>query len=187
MVGSTMPQAGVAASQEARDALFGHLPPSLFAVLSSPAKRSYARMILAIYRRFFSEGYADVHRRDEIIAFIEAELDRNTEIVEDFAADAHNADVSQNPSTVYRKLVEGGWLIEHRQGYVTAVDLDASVSMLLETLSSIEDGEAVHSAGRLPPSKAWSRSCERRRWTEPRRSPTAPSARDGSSSISAPW
>lgn len=132
-----------------QDALFGHLPVPLFAVLGSAARRAYARLILSIYRRFFADGFAELHRRDEVVEFIAAEYERHADLVEEFASDAHNADVSRNPLTAYRTLVEGGWLVEHKRGYVVAIDLDASVSMLLETLSAIEEGEAVHFGGTI--------------------------------------
>ncbi len=143
-----MQEAETSRGEEGRDALFGHLPPSLFGILSSPAKRAYARLILAIYRRFFTEGFAEIHRADEVTAFIEAELDRNAEI-QRAVGEANNTDVSQNPAIAYKNLKEAGWLIEHRQGYVAVVDLDASVAMLLETLSAIEHGEAIHFNGTI--------------------------------------
>ncbi|MCJ2182569.1 DUF5716 family protein [Novosphingobium sp. 1949] len=132
-----------------RDALFGHLPPSLFAVLASPARRDYARLILWIYRAFFGENYANPVRKDDLVAFIATQIDRLDDIVDDFAAEAANADASQNPLNVYVKLRQAGWLVEHTRGYVEMVDLDASVSMLLETLSAIEEGEAVHFGGTI--------------------------------------
>lgn len=135
--------------QETRDALFGHLPPSLFGVLSSPARRDYARLILWVYRAFFGENYADPVRKDDLVAFIATQIDRLSDIAEDFSADAANADASQNPHNVYLRLKQAGWLVEHSRGYVQMVDLDASVSMLLETLSAIEEGEAVHFGGTI--------------------------------------
>ncbi len=133
----------------ARDALFGHLPPSLFAVLASPARRDYARLVLWIYRAFFGENYANPVRKDDLVAFIATQIDRLSDIADDFASDAANADASQNPLNVYLKLKQAGWLVEHTRGYVQMVDLDASVSMLLETLSAIEEGEAVHFGGTI--------------------------------------
>ncbi|MBT0670521.1 hypothetical protein HT136_19320 [Novosphingobium profundi] len=132
-----------------RDALFGHLPPSLFAVLASPARRDYARLILWVYRAFFGEHYTNPVRKDDLVAFIATQIDRLSDIVDDFASDAANADASQNPLNVYLKLRQAGWLVEHTRGYVEMVDLDASVSMLLETLSAIEEGEAVHFGGTI--------------------------------------
>lgn len=134
---------------EQRDALFSHLPPSLFAPLASSAKRDYSRLILSIYRRFFSEDYTDFLRLEEVIAFLKVELDRYADIVDEFSPDSHNADVSQDPTRVYHKLKDAGWLVEHKRGYVIAVDLDPSVSMLLETLNSIEEGEAIHFGGTI--------------------------------------
>ena len=87
--------------QEKRDALFGHLPPSLFGVLSSPARRDYARLILWVYRAFFGENYADQVRKDDLVAFIATQIDRLSDIAEDFSSDAANADASQNPHNVY--------------------------------------------------------------------------------------
>ncbi|WP_240338995.1 Wadjet anti-phage system protein JetA family protein [Novosphingobium sp. BW1] len=132
-----------------RDALFGHLPPSLFAVLASPARRDYARLILWVYRAFFGEHYTNPVRKDDLVAFIATQIDRLSDIADDFASDAANADASQNPLKVYLKLRQAGWLVEHSRGYVEMVDLDASVSMLLETLSAIEEGEAVHFGGTI--------------------------------------
>ncbi|TCM16076.1 hypothetical protein EDF56_10864 [Novosphingobium sp. PhB165] len=132
-----------------KDTLFGHLPPSLFGILASAAKRDYARLILWIYREFFGENYAKPVRKDELVAFIAVQIDRLSDLVEDFAADAANADASQNPNNVYLRLKQAGWLVEHRRGYVQMVDLEASVSMLLETLSAIEEGEAVHFGGTI--------------------------------------
>ncbi|MGF7151127.1 hypothetical protein FHS96_004790 [Sphingomonas zeicaulis] len=135
--------------EEARDVLFGHLPAGLFGVLSSPARRDYARLILAVYREYFGENYANAVRKDDLVAFIAVQLDRLSDIAEDFAADAANADASQNPLNVYQRLTAAGWLVEHKRGYVQMVDLDASVSLLLEALDAIEEGEAIHFGGTI--------------------------------------
>jgi hypothetical protein len=131
------------------DVLFGHLPHTIFGLLASPAKRAYARLILSIYRNFFGDNFMSFLRREDVLAFIELELERSADMRGDFAPDSHNGDVSQNPAIAYRKMLESGWLVEYKQGYIVVVDLDASVAMLLESLSSIEEGEAVHFGGTI--------------------------------------
>lgn len=132
-----------------QDALFSHLPPKLFAPLASPARRAYARLILALYHRFFDGEAFGSHRKEDVLAFIALEIERNADMANEFATEAHNTDLSQNPAMVYRNLLEAGWIDEHKQGYVVVVDIDASVSMLYEALDGINDGEAIHFGGTL--------------------------------------
>ncbi|AXK44032.1 hypothetical protein DVR09_16395 (plasmid) [Erythrobacter aureus] len=125
------------------------MPPQLFGPLSSPARRAYARLLLALYHEFFDGEAFGTHRKEDIISFIAVEISRNADMADEFAAESHNADLSQNPANVYRRLLDAGWLGEHMQGYVIVVDIDASVSMLYEALDNIDKGEAIHFGGTL--------------------------------------
>jgi hypothetical protein len=134
---------------DTQDTLFSHLPPRLFAPLASSARRAYARLLLALYRRFFDGEAFGAHRKEDVLAFIALEIERNADMADAFAAEAGNADLSQDPAMVYRNLREAGWIDEHSQGYVIVVDIDASVAMLYESLAAINDGEAIHFGGTL--------------------------------------
>jgi hypothetical protein len=128
--------------------IFGHLPGSIFAVLSSPAKHSYSKLIVSIWREYYSEGRIGVQRKDEIVSFISDELLKHAEY-EDLLEGLDTVSISQNPYNVYRRLIDAGWLVESTQGYVPVVDIAPSVNMLLETLSNIESGEAVSFTGQI--------------------------------------
>lgn len=130
------------------DQIFGHLPASIFSVLSSSAKHSYSKLIVSIWREYYSEGRIGVQRKDEIISFIGEQLLRHSEY-EDLLEGLDVVTISQNPYNVYRRLIDAGWLVESTQGYVPVVDIAPSVNMLLETLSNIETGEAVSFTGQI--------------------------------------
>lgn len=136
-------------SGDQRDALFSHLPSRLFSPLASPAKRAYARLLLALYHRFFDGEDFGSPRKEDVLAFIELEIQRNADMAKEFAVESNNSDLSQNPSIVYKNLLTAGWIDEHPQGYVMVVDIDASVSMLYEALDGIDKGEAIHFGGTL--------------------------------------
>ena len=143
-VGTTVRNAEVA------DALFGHLPPGLFGPLASPSKRGYSRLLMAVYRHFFVDEMEAERGRDDVIGYI-ADLMRNEDVEGAImsAAGADRTEITQNPQLAYRRLVEAGWLVEHRRGYSVLVDIEPGVSLLLDALEGIETGEAQHYGGTI--------------------------------------
>ncbi len=150
-------------SSDQTDALFSHLPSRLFAPLASPARSAYAKLLLSLYHAFFDGESFGTHRKDDIVAFIEIEIQRNADMARDFESDEYleadaeseqvtdssKAELSQNPNRVYKRLLDAGWIQEHLQGYIINVDIDASISMLYEALDGIDKGEALHFGGTL--------------------------------------
>lgn len=132
--------------------LFQHLPTTLFGPLASSARGPNARLLVALFRKFFSGELGDIRRKEEVVAFIGLELERGLdgdEAFDEAELSRSGRDKGQRAAILYRRLLDSGWIVEHRQGYVTLVDVEASVSMLLETLVDIEDGEAVHFGGTI--------------------------------------
>lgn len=144
---STAPQMRNA---ENPDTLFGHLPPGLFGPLASPSRRGYSRLLMAVYRHFFVDEVEAERGRDDVVGYI-SDLMRN-EDVEGAVMSASTADrteITQNPQLAYRRLVEAGWLVEHRRGYLVLVDVEPGVALLLDALDGIETGEAQHYGGTI--------------------------------------
>lgn len=132
------------------DTLFRHLPPGLFGPLASPSRRGYSRLLMAVYRHFFVDEVEAERGRDDVVGYI-SDLMRN-EDVEGAVMNAANADrteITQNPQLAYRRLVEAGWLVEHRRGYLVLVDVEPGVALLLDALDGIETGEAQHYGGTI--------------------------------------
>lgn len=135
---------------ETPDTLFGHLPPGLFGPLASPSRRGYSRLLMAVYRHFFVDEVEAERGRDDVVGYV-ADLMRNEDVEGAImnAATADRTEITQNPQLAYRRLVEAGWLVEHRRGYAVLVDVEPGVSLLLDALDGIETGEAQHYGGTI--------------------------------------
>jgi len=89
--------------------IFGHLPGSIFAVLSSPAKHSYSKLIVSIWREYYSEGRIGVQRKDEIVSFISDELLKHAEYEARFPPERLQFEITEgyllaNPERVVRAV-----------------------------------------------------------------------------------
>ena len=135
---------------EKPDTLFGHLPPGLFGPLASPSRRGYSRLLMAVYRHFFVDEVEAERGRDDVVGYI-SDLMRNEDVEGAVmsSATADRTEITQNPQLAYRRLVEAGWLVEHRRGYAVLVDVEPGVSLLLDALDGIETGEAQHYGGTI--------------------------------------
>lgn len=117
--------------------LFDVLPPDLFKPLAAPAKRLYSDLLLHIFHETF-EPSAEAPRRADVLRAIEAFLAaREFEGEEDLPA----GKPEERARALYDRLVETGWMVEHRDRYLRVVDLDPEAAGLLHLLSRIERGE----------------------------------------------
>jgi hypothetical protein len=122
--------------------LFDVLPPDLFKPLAAPSRRLYADLLLHLYHRTFQLS-AEAPRRADVVREIDDFLTRREAgpggLVEEDGLEPAGDD---RPLAVYQRLVETGWLVEHRERYVRLVDLDPEASALVQVLAQIERGEA---------------------------------------------
>jgi len=123
-------------------ALFDVLPSELFKPLASPSKAFYADLLLFLHDRVFSLA-ADAPRRSAVIQEITSFLGKwesaNGETVD---GDESRATAPEDRArTAYQRLLDTGWMIEHKDRYIRLVDLDPDASGLLHVLSGIERGE----------------------------------------------
>jgi hypothetical protein len=105
---------------------------------------------MAVYRHFFVDEVEAERGRDDVVGYI-ADLMRNEDVegaVMSGAA-ADRTEITHNPQLAYRRLVEAGWLVEHRRGYALDVDVEPGVALLLDALDGIETGEAQHYGGTI--------------------------------------
>lgn len=127
--------------------LFDVLPPDLFKPLASPSRRLYADLLLHLYHRTF-ELSGEAPRRTDVVREIEDFLVRRdagpAAGIEDAGAEGDGLGLSDGDRAraAYARLVETGWLVEHRERYVRRVDFDPEASVLVEVLAEIERGEA---------------------------------------------
>lgn len=120
--------------------LFETLPDELFKPLASPSRRFYADLLVSLHEKTFGLA-SEAPKRAAVIAEIA-----------DFTArwESANGPVGEvdprtgrddRARTVYQRLLETGWLIEHRDRYIRLVDLDPDASGLLHVFSTISRGE----------------------------------------------
>lgn len=120
--------------------LFDVLPDELFKPLASPSRRFYADLMLSLHEKTFGMT-AEAPRRAAVIHEIS-----------DFMLrwEAENGETDDvDPRTpredraraVYQRLIETGWMIEHRDRYLRLVDLDPDASGLLHVLAATMRGE----------------------------------------------
>jgi hypothetical protein len=123
-------------------ALFDVLPSDLFKPLASPSRRFYADLLLNLHEKTFSLA-AEAPRRTQVIQEIGDFLTRwefaNNETVD---RDEEKATALEDRArTIYQRLVDTGWMIEHKDRYIRLVDLDPDASGLLHVLAGIERGD----------------------------------------------
>lgn len=126
-------------------ALFDVLPSDLFKPLASPTRLFYADLLLSLHSKTFSLA-PEAPRRTEVIGEIQAFLLRweasNGTVGETGGGDAPLTAIEDRARTIYQRLVDTGWLIEHRDRYIRLVDLDPDAGNLLHVLAGIERREA---------------------------------------------
>ncbi|WP_056697768.1 MULTISPECIES: Wadjet anti-phage system protein JetA family protein [unclassified Aureimonas] len=127
--------------------LFDVLPADLFKPLASPSRRLYSDLLLHLYRRTF-ELSAEAPRRAEVMREIEDFLAgweaRNGAAIDEEAPEPTADDRARS---FYQRLVETGWLVEHRERYVRLVDFNPEASVLVQVFAEIERGEALSYGG----------------------------------------
>lgn len=125
-------------------ALFDVLPADLFKPLASPSRHFYADLLLFLHERTFSVA-ADAPRRAEVMQEIEGFQTRwEASNGDSFGGegDIRATSPEDRARAVYQRLVDTGWLIEHKDRYIRLVDLDPDASGLLHVLAGIERGES---------------------------------------------
>jgi len=105
---------------------------------------------MAVYRHFFVDEMEAERGRDDVVGYI-SDLMRNEDVEGAVmtTASGDRTEITQNPQLAYRRLVEAGWLVEHRRGYQVLVDVEPGVALLLDALDGIETGEAQHYGGTI--------------------------------------
>ncbi|MFZ3481912.1 Wadjet anti-phage system protein JetA family protein [Sphingomonas sp. 3-13AW] len=105
---------------------------------------------MAVYRHFFVDEVEAERGREDVVGFI-SDVMRNEDVdgAVMSAVTGDRTEITQNPQLAYRRLVEAGWLVEHRRGYNVLVDVEPGVALLLDALDGIETGEAQHYGGTI--------------------------------------
>ena len=121
--------------------IFDVLPDELFKPLASLNRRFYADLLLSLHEKTFSLS-AEAPRRAEVIHEI-SDFTIRWEMTNGAADDEElKTSKEDRARTIYQRLRDTGWLIEHKDRYLKLVDLDPDASGLLHVLSSIKRGEA---------------------------------------------
>lgn len=126
-----------------RLALFDILPSELFKPLASPSRTFYADLLLSLHEKTFGL-VAEAPRRSDVlyeIAAFQRSWERNYGTIKDDDASTPATSEEDRARTVYKRLVDTGWLIESKDRYIRLVDLDPDASGLLHVLSAITRGE----------------------------------------------
>lgn len=125
-------------------ALFDVLPSDLFKPLASPTRAFYAELLLSLHAKTFSLA-AEAPRRTDVLGEITSFLLRweraNGEISEGQEGDGPATSPEDRARSIYQRLSDTGWFIEHKDGYIRRVDMDPDASNLLHVLAGIERGE----------------------------------------------
>lgn len=137
----------------ATDRLFGTLPPDLFRLLSGPARWFYADLLEHLDRELFGIGAGAAKQREamEAIAeFIDRQVRAMPSIEDGDGRDGkEGAQVASPASAAYGRLVATGWLVEHRDRYRRAVDLDGGARLLLDLMLDIKRGRTRSYGGEV--------------------------------------
>jgi hypothetical protein len=126
-------------------ALFDILPSDLFKPLASPTRVFYADLLLSLHTKTFALA-SDAPRRADVLGEITSFLLKweasNGSVSEASSGDDGPATTPEDRArSIYQRLCDTGWLLEHKDGYIRRVDLDPDAGNLLHVLSGIERGE----------------------------------------------
>jgi hypothetical protein len=119
--------------------LFDVLPDELFRPLASPSRRFFAALLLSLHEKTFSMS-ANAPRRADVLAEIADFTARYETQVGSVGEDIPQTSREERARGVYQRLLDTGWLIEHKDRYIRLVDLDPDASGLLHVLASIMRG-----------------------------------------------
>lgn len=125
-------------------ALFDVLPPDLFKPLASPSKGFYADLLLSLHEKTFGLSAEAPRRSDvlyEIATFRRAWEKTNGDLKDDGEATGSEMSEEDRARSIYKRLVDTGWMIESKDRYIRLVDLDPDAAGLLHVLASITRGE----------------------------------------------
>jgi hypothetical protein len=145
--------------------IFGQLHEDAFLIFSRANRQLYARLVVDLFERFFSDTVTFPGRL-EVIGHIYDTLKSRPELWADEGEDFSNvADIRlrgrrirrtrivnddgrqdllmQRAQRVYWQFVEKGWLEEESYGIRTTVDMPPAAMLLAERLASIEKGLAT--------------------------------------------
>jgi hypothetical protein len=120
--------------------LFDVLPDELFKPLASPSRRFYADALLSLHEKTFGMS-AEAPRRTAVIHEIADFITRWEVANGSIGEDDPRTPYEERARAVYQRLLETGWLIEHRDRYLRFVDLDPEASGLLHVLAATVRGE----------------------------------------------
>lgn len=120
--------------------LFDVLPDELFKPLASPSRRFYADALLSLHEKTFGMS-AEAPRRAAVIHEIADFITRWETANGTIGDDDPRTPREDRARAVYQRLLETGWLIEHRDRYIRFVDLDPDASGLLHVLAATVRGE----------------------------------------------
>ncbi len=120
--------------------LFDVLPDELFKPLASPSRRFYADLLLSLHEKTFGMS-AEAPRRSAVMHEI-SDFMLRWEAIHGETEDVDPRTATEDRArTVYQRLLETGWIMEHRDRYLRFVDLDPDASGLLHVLSATVRGE----------------------------------------------
>lgn len=125
-------------------ALFDVLPSDLFKPLASPTRVFYAELLLSLHAKTFALA-AEAPRRADVLSEVTAfvlKWERSNGAVSELAdGEAPLTSPEDRARSIYQRLCETGWLLEHKDGYIRRVDIDPDAGNLLHVLAGIERGE----------------------------------------------
>ncbi|MGG5823646.1 Wadjet anti-phage system protein JetA family protein [Falsiroseomonas sp. HW251] len=131
--------------------LFGQLHLDLFRLLAGPATRVfYADLLEHLETEVFSWSAGAVPQGDVIAALREFvdRRGRGVPLEEEAGTDGGSAPDSR-AHIAYRRLIETGWLIEHRDRYRKVVDFDGYARIVLQLLLDIKAGRTRSFGGEV--------------------------------------
>jgi hypothetical protein len=122
-------------------ALFNQLSDELFKPLAATNRRLYGALLLHLHRKTMDVA-GEAPKRADVIREIGAFLDdweRDNGALS--AEDGDDGSPEGRRYAVYQRLVDAGWLSEHRDRYLKLVDFDPEAHLLLQELDRIDRGE----------------------------------------------
>lgn len=122
-------------------AMFGTLSDEIFRPLAAQTRWFYADLLIHLHTVTF-DLVAEVPRKGDVLSAVREFLDgwegRFGAVEEEEDADVAAPDKA---SSVFRRLVSTGWLVERRDRYIRYVDFDPDSRTLVEDLDRIRRGE----------------------------------------------